>query len=73
MKPLLDTNSPLYLKRLVRELNSQEHGFYCSEGVRYHRARLYKGDLQAKGSYPWARVSKPFSDAYGREIVASRS
>jgi hypothetical protein len=45
-KPLLPLDSPLYLRRLARELNSQgDNGFYY-QSVRYSAARLRKGQLQ---------------------------
>lgn len=78
MKTLIETNSPLYLKRLVRELNSLTDGFYFTAtekltSLRSSRARLKAGRLQVK----WDRVWLPpldmnFVDAYGRGIVASR-
>jgi len=75
MKPLLQTSDPKYRKRLVRALNSQEHGFYTSVGIRCNRARINNGVFQIKriaGKWEGSDVMS-FCDAYGREIVASRS
>jgi len=89
MKPLLAYDSPLYLKRLARELNQQEHGFYFN-GIRGTVARVSQGNLQLWEAGPSARNPSPifgqwqdvqlpsdgkhsFVDAYGREIVARRS
>lgn len=49
MKPLLDFDSPKYLRRLVRSLNNREHGFYVAGNVigfsinlRCNQAKLVK-------------------------------
>ena len=84
---LIPTDSPLYLKRLARELNSQSDGFYHN-GIRYSAARLKAGRLQvyrlaayldpqdplAEFHKSWVEVdpSMGFSDAYGREVCATR-
>ena len=79
MKPLILTDSPLYLRRLVRELNQAglRDGFYTRYGDRCNRARrLSDGTLQVRRiGGTWIQPSLPhsFSDAYGREIIASRS
>lgn len=80
MKPLLDLDSPLYLKRLVRELNSQQDGFYASiacHRVRCNRARYKKGEIivhSFKCKPTWfAPTSRVFTDCYARQIVASRT
>ena len=75
---LIETTSCLYLKRLVRELNAQPDGFYAPVAgfnVRCNRARLKGETLQCHsfGSPEWFTPgANSFSDAYGREIVASR-
>lgn len=80
MKPLLDLNSPLYLKRIVRELNSQQDGFYASiacHRVRCNRARYKKYEIEVHSftcKPTWFNaVSYVFTDCYGRQIVASRT
>ncbi len=79
MKPLLLTDNPKYLKRLVRELNGNIEGFYASIGaynVRCNRARLTKGVLMCRSkacSPMWFVPAKQrFIDPHSREIVASR-
>lgn len=76
--PLLSTNSPLYVKRLARELNALPDGFYCGVN-RYGRARVHKGVLQVRalGCSVWETPGERaaffgFSDAYGRSVTASR-
>lgn len=77
-KPLIRVDSPLYARRLARELNSLPDGYYVN-GVRYSRAR-------ADFRYPCpsilainsdamtlVNVFETFSDAYGRTVVAPRS
>lgn len=78
---LLSLDSPLYLKRLARELNALPDGFYYS-GHRYTRARFKNGTLEARyirecGCAAWTATGhggpiQPFSDAYGRSVCASR-
>lgn len=76
MKPLIPTDSPLYLRRLVRELNQAglRDGFYTKFGVRCNRARRNSaGWIQCRTpDGNWSLQSPPFSDPYGREIIASR-
>jgi len=60
MKPLLSLDSPLYLKRLARELNGLADGFYADGNVsiaggapipyamRFSGARLRAGKLEGK-------------------------
>lgn len=79
MKPLLDTDSPTYLRRLVKELNSLPDGFYARAScfnIRCYRARLRGGALQVashSASPTWFESQfQTFEDVYGREIVASR-
>lgn len=78
---LISKDSPLYLKRLVRELNNTPHGFYTSLAgfcFRSNRARLHKGELQVRAmgdnfDKKWISPTRTiFEDVYGREIVASR-
>lgn len=79
-KPLLQTDSLLYLRRLTRELTLALDGFYASTStggrVRCNRARLVNGTLQVHSfscSPEWFDPkSYDFTDAYGRDIVASR-
>lgn len=88
MKPLLSTDSPLYLKRLCRELNALPDGFYVM-GQRYMRAILNKTVNPFEGTIAYtfhcrtiADNGKPvwdvkpidslFIDAYGRDVCASR-
>jgi len=82
VKPLLPTDSPTYLRRLVRELNQAGmlDGFYAPvacHNVRCNRARLRAGVLQVHShacSPKWFTPSAPsFSDPYGRTITASRA
>lgn len=75
-KPLIATDSPLYLKRMVRELNALPDGFYTSNGTRCNRARLFFGDLLQvrKIGGGWIiPTTHSFHDAYGRDIYASRT
>ncbi len=83
MKTLIALDSPIYLRRMARELNALEDGFYY-DGQRFNRARYSGG---------WLSISRPhedgdpnhtagtgvkncahavFSDAYGRTVSASR-
>ena len=82
MKPLIDEDSILYKKRLVRELNQEGmlNGFYAPvacHNVRCNRARLKAGVLECRSyacSPEWFTPStQSFCDHVGREIVASRS
>lgn len=82
MKPLLATNCPLYLKRLARELNALEAGFYADHGTlraRFSRSRYSKGKLEAKPlgcARGWIELTdktESISDAYGRSVYASRA
>ncbi len=71
---LIPTDSPLYRRRLCRELNSLPDGFYLG-GVRCSRARFSKGEIEVSpcGSGAWAPFdSANFVDAYGRVVTASR-
>jgi len=81
MKPLLPIDSPAYLRRLIRAMNEagKLDGFYCPvacHNVRCNRARLRAGKLECRSracSPEWFTPSSlSFSDAYGRNIVASR-
>lgn len=78
---LIDKTSPLYLKRLVRELNAHGFmdGFYVNisgRSVRCDRARIKKGVLQCHSWYltpTWFVPSHHyFVDPHSREIVASQ-
>jgi hypothetical protein len=72
---LLATNHPTVLRRLVRELNNQEAGFFTN-GHRYNRARLSGGQLQIRltsfDDWEAAGFEQFFCDSYSRQIVASR-
>lgn len=77
--PLISKDSPLYVKRLARELNSQENGFYAKTSVfkvRCNRARIVGGVLQCHSlscEPAWfAPVNNFFEDYNGNEVVASR-
>jgi len=79
---IIPKDSPLYLKRLVRELNATPDGFYASfVGLcfRSNRARLNKGELQVRslgGQFhrSWlVPTGNNFQDVFGREIVASQT
>lgn len=86
MKTLLAKTSPLYLRRLTRELNALPDGFYC-HGIRFSSARMRKGELQGyrPGTFldsqdprkinPWRGLdtSRELSDTYGRTVTASRT
>ena len=81
MKPLIELDSPLYLKRLARELNNTPDGFYASVAtfsVRCNLAMFTKGELRVRSiGITSPRWFKPahlgFKDAYGRDITATRS
>jgi hypothetical protein len=77
MKPLIETTSPLYVRRLVRELNKEENGFYSfavhsERVVRCNHVRLSGGGLVGRTPFGWTPIAGPHTDPYGREIVASR-
>lgn len=86
MKPLISTDSPTYLRRLVRELNQYDvNGFYAiksaepgrADCVRCVRARLHKGTLQVlrwrNGVGEWfVPGNYEFVDGNGGGIHASR-
>lgn len=80
MKPLLPIDSPTYLRRLVRALNEvgMVGAFYCEASpysIQCNRARLRAGNLECHSLATGAWLppsSLSFSDAYGRDIVASR-
>ncbi len=81
MKKLIEVNSTLYLKRLVRELNQKgnEDGFYAPVAtfvLRCSKARLKDGVLQchsfAASPYWFVPSSHNFKDVYSRDICASR-
>lgn len=85
MTTLLPLNSPLYLKRLARELNHRDGGFYAN-GVRFTAARIRAGHLQAyrstayldpqdpRAGHIWQDVTgNTMEDGNGREICAARS
>ena len=74
----IEVTSPLYLNRIVRELNGSIDGFYAmfteNNCHRCNRARLSKGRIEVKSLMipGWfAPASGTFSDAYGRTICAS--
>lgn len=74
----IPTDSPLYLRRLVRELNAGIDGFFpFGTAVRCTRARISRGQLHVWASLRGEWLPMPsdarFSDVYGREIVASRT
>lgn len=75
MKPLLPFNSPTYLRRLARELNRAEHGFYCTQG-RFARASFVKGQITVTDHFKTVAVEAPndetFWDHNGRPICARR-
>lgn len=85
MKALIEKASPLYLKRLTRELNNQNigDGFYMFTAensdsprvIRCTRARLRNGRIHGCRSGSWypAWDTGSFSDVNGREIVAPRN
>lgn len=75
---LIPADSPLYRRRLVRELNQAFDGFFpFGMTVRCTRARMARGVLQVRSGIRGEWLPMPsdarFSDVYGREIVASRS
>lgn len=74
MKPLISTDSSLYKKRLVRELNGMFDGFY-HQGVRCNRAKYVNNKIWIRkiGGYAFYDVVDDyFVDCYGRSIVASQ-
>ena len=81
MKPLIDEDSLLYRKRLVRELNQEGmlNGFYAIEeaghGTRCNRARIRNGQVQVRPCADrWFTPNWPanFWDPNGSRISASR-
>lgn len=85
MTTLLPTDSPLYLKRLARELNHRDDSFYVN-GVRFTAARVRAGRLQAyrstsyldpqdpRAGHIWQDVTgNTIEDGNGFAICASRS
>lgn len=81
MKPLLSITHPKYLKRLVKELNKEGmvNGFYApvaTFNARCSRARVKGGVIQCFSAAcrpMWFEPARNlFTDAYGREICASR-
>jgi len=75
MKTKLQLDSATYLRRLVRELNSLPDGFYVN-GIRCNRASFTEGYLQVRplgtrGFRAFLQDSS-FTDAYGRNVCASR-
>lgn len=79
MKPLIETTSLLYKRRLIRELNTEANGFYCHPThstmgvIRCTRATVSKeGIIRARNIDGWHPVAGPFTDPHGREIVATR-
>ena len=73
MATLISTDSPVYVRRLVRELNGHVDGFYFGE-KRFSRARFSKGRLQARAvsGERWSDITTECRDAHGRDIFASR-
>jgi len=79
---LIATNSPLYLRRMVRALNAEAmtgNGFYYwptdRAGMRCNRARLVAGVVQVRSlDAGWLGVApgNRFETCNGVEIVASR-
>jgi hypothetical protein len=81
MKPLIPTDSPLYLRRLVRELNDQPDGFYVADKEagkvkRCSRARLRLGRLvqvrEIGGGWFFIPTNSSICNPCGSEIIASR-
>lgn len=79
MKPLIETTSELYRKRLVRELNALLDGFYApvaTFNVRCNKAKLMGGVIcchSVSCSPSWFFPSREqFADVYSREVCASR-
>jgi len=74
MKPLISTNSVLYKKRLVRELNGLFDGFYY-QGMRCNRAKYVNNKIWIRkigGHTFYDVVDDNFFDCYGRSIIASQ-
>jgi hypothetical protein len=84
MTTLIDTTSPLYLRRLARELNSLQDGFYLCNADKWggntRCSRAWFGPKTGQlfivpcgnlGLRP-APIGAEFIDAYGRSVVASR-
>ena len=73
---LLPANHPTVLRRIVRELNRNFNGFYTN-GHRFSRARIHKGQIQVRASRwePWETMGfeQFFSDGNGNHICASRT
>lgn len=78
---IIERDSALYLKRLVRELNSIGcvDGFYASYGtfqVRCTRARMRANVLECRSpavdGHWFIPSNHIFPDVYGRDVIASR-
>jgi len=85
MKALIEITSVKYMRRMVRELNSLENGFYARmPGLTVHRrynvARFHAGMLQSKRisedlGVIWDDITpqiENITDAFGRNVCASR-
>ena len=76
MNTLLEVAHPTYLRRLARELNSLQDGFYGPDGQRWQRAhvRSVPGENGTKCTLHVERMdsqnpNRRFSSAYGSEAV----
>lgn len=72
---ILPTNHPTVIRRLVKELNYREAGFYFN-GHRFNQARFRKGNLEVRmgaGHWTVAGFESVFGDGSGGVICASRT
>lgn len=75
MTKLIDTTSPTYQRRLVREIReAMQHGVYYAHR-RVYAVRFTAGGIYAEWGAGQGEAScdvNAFTDGYGRQIVASR-
>ena len=75
MIKLFETNHPTVLRRLVKELNNQQAGFFTN-GLRFNRAQLNHGQLECRvwcNGWEVMGFEQFFSDVNGKQICASRT
>jgi len=71
---ILPLNHPTVIRRLCRELNHRDAGFYFN-GQRFNQARFRKGNLEVRmGSGQWTAAGfySSFGDGNGGYIEVSR-
>lgn len=72
---ILPLDHPTVLRRLVKELNHRDAGFYGPNGARFNQARLHAGRLQVRfGSFDWTDCpADSLYDHASQPITASRT